>query len=313
MVVVHDLRVPLDEQLLRHVARLGQRIHVRVTVVVVTRVLFVQARNRRGGALELVALLHVPVRDELHAVRIGVRHENDHVVQDAHGFVVVAAGELPERLHELLRPENFGGVQTAVDPEHHLAFLGHGGRGGRIHALGPGELRGDFLVAGELLVVLRARHDGHDLRPAFFRETDRVQRHTVAFLRDGGEPLVELRVVRQLVVGADLVAEELFRRGALLCFGGEREGGGHEQGGGPAAHTTQAMHRGHLRHAGGRVESMQKQPSSAAGPSGTGGGGRVPEGLRCGRGWRWVRSSHASPDVVYSPDHGPFTPLSTTR
>ena len=207
VVVVHDLRVPFHEQLLRHVARFGQRIHVGVTVVVVARILLVQARNVRVAA-QLVGFLHVPVGHELHAVRIRMRHENDAVVQDPHRLVVGAAGELVERLHELLRTKHLGGMQAAVNPEHHLAFLRELRRFGGVETVGHRQPVRDFLIAGQILQVRGRRHDGHDLRPSFLGQADRVENDTVTLLRDGGEEGVQLGVVGELVVGADVMPEE---------------------------------------------------------------------------------------------------------
>ena len=207
VVVVHDLRIPLHEQLLRHVARLGQRIHIRVAIVVVTGVLLVQARNVRIAA-QLIGLLHIPVRHELHAVRIGVRHENDAVVQDPHRLVVGAAGELVERFDELLGAEHFGRVQPTVDPKHHLAFLRQLGGFGGVETVGQRQPARDLFVARQVLQVGRRGDDRHDLRPTFLRHADRVEDYAVALLRDGREEGVQFGVVGELVVGADVMPKE---------------------------------------------------------------------------------------------------------
>ena len=209
VVVVHDLRIPFHEHLLRHVARLGQCVHVRVTVVVVTGVLFVQARNVRIAA-QLVGLLHVPVRHQLHAVRIRVRHENDAVVQNPHRFVVGTAGELIERFDELLGAQHFGCMQAAVDPEHHFAFLRQLGRFRRVEIAGHSQAIRDLFVSRQIFQVRRRRHDRHNLRPSFFSQPDRVEDHAVTLLRNGREEGVQLGVVGELVVGADVVPKEFF-------------------------------------------------------------------------------------------------------
>ena len=61
--------------------------------------------------------------DQLHAVRIGVDGEDDEVVQETQRLLVGAAHQLIDGLGQLLRAEDFGRVQAAVDPHHRLAFL----------------------------------------------------------------------------------------------------------------------------------------------------------------------------------------------
>ncbi len=70
-----------------------------------------------------IGLAHVPVRDQLHAVGIGVRGEDDDVVQNAQRFGIVARHHLVDELHQLVRAQHLGGVQAAVDPHHRLAFV----------------------------------------------------------------------------------------------------------------------------------------------------------------------------------------------
>ena len=180
---------------------------------------------RRGilpvRATQAVRFPHVPIGHELHAVGIRVRHENDAVVQDALRLGVGPARELPERLDELLRAQHFGGVQSAVDPDDDLAFA----RQARAVAEStPSRLREsarDVLVAREIAVIGRARDDRHDLRTSLFRHADGVEHDAVALAGHLREVLMQLGVVRQHVVGADLVPEERFGRGdARLRIGG---------------------------------------------------------------------------------------------
>ena len=83
MMVVDDLREPLVVQDAVHVDRLGLARHVEVAVVVVADVLLVSARQPDERAQQRIALAHVPVRDELVAVRVGVHGQHDHVAQEA--------------------------------------------------------------------------------------------------------------------------------------------------------------------------------------------------------------------------------------
>jgi hypothetical protein len=98
--VIDDLREPLPVHDVVVVLRLALVRHVKVTIVVVTDVLLVEPRNVHVP-LQRILLLHVPVRDELHAVRIHVHGENDVVVQYATRLVVVAAQQLIHGLHQL--------------------------------------------------------------------------------------------------------------------------------------------------------------------------------------------------------------------
>ena len=100
MVIVDDLREPLPVHDAVVVLRLVLIRHVKVTIVVVTDILLVETRNVHVP-LERVGVLHVPARDELHAVWIDLHGEDDVVVQDALRLLVVAAEKLIDRLHEL--------------------------------------------------------------------------------------------------------------------------------------------------------------------------------------------------------------------
>ncbi len=124
VVVVHDLRKPLDEKLAIHVGRFLHVGHVEIAVVIVADVFLPQARDVLQGAFGGIGLAHVPVGNEFHAVRIGVCRENDDVVEDALGFRIVARDHFVDQFHELLRAEYFGGVQSAVDPDYGFAFVG---------------------------------------------------------------------------------------------------------------------------------------------------------------------------------------------
>ena len=89
------------------------------------------------------------------------------------------------------------------------------------------------LIAREVFVILGGRDDRHQLIATLGGLPDALEGHAIRLGVELAEELGELRVVRQDVVGADLVAEELLRRGdpavrpAARCGGG-RERDGHE-------------------------------------------------------------------------------------
>ena len=51
-----------------------------------------------------------------------MNEENNDVAQNPHRLVICLAHELIGRLDQLLRGDDLGGVQTAVDPDDSLAF-----------------------------------------------------------------------------------------------------------------------------------------------------------------------------------------------
>ncbi len=120
MVIDDDLRHPLAVQDAAHVDRLGLRPHVEIAVVVVARVLLIEARQVRQRSLARIGLAHVPVGDELVAVGIGVHGEHDHVAQDPLGFGIIRTDEVVDGLDQLLRRQHLGGVQATADPHHGL-------------------------------------------------------------------------------------------------------------------------------------------------------------------------------------------------
>ena len=143
-------------------------------------------------------------------------------LQDPQRLLVGLAGELVDRLGELLGAEYLGGVEAAVDPDHRLAFAGQ--RPGLIvgEPLGQRQLPRDVPVAIELLEVLGRADDRHQLVAALGGLADRLDDHAVGFLVDEPHELGELGVVRQDVVGADWMAEERFGRGDPRRSGARR-------------------------------------------------------------------------------------------
>ncbi len=141
-----------------------------------------------------------------------VHGQNDDVVQNAQRLGIVAAHHLPDEFHQLLRAQNFRGMQTAIDPNHRLAFMRQRARFVVGEPFGERQLARDFLVMLQLLVIFGRGDDGHPLRAALFGLADLDQLHAIGlggqFLPPGGE----LCVIGELVIVADLESEGLLRR-----------------------------------------------------------------------------------------------------
>ena len=236
VVVVDDLGIPRPVHLPVHVLGFRLEGRVEVPVVVVPHVLLVEDGDPARGALRLLLDPRVPVRDEVHPVGVRVDEEDDDVVEDPHRLIVGPAHELPQRLHELLRAQHFRGVEAAVDPHDGLAALREFSRLRLGHAPGEREAGGDLPVFVEVRVVLGRGDDRHELVSALGGRPDRLQRHARGF---GGQRLPvagEVAVVRQFVVGADLVAEEGLRGRQFLREAGPRgEDAEDDRGGGQNA------------------------------------------------------------------------------
>ena len=231
VMVVHDLRQPLPVHQLVQVLGFLRVRHVEVAVVVVARVLVVEARAA-GAPLQRIRVLHIALRDHLHAVGIGVHGNDDHVAQDPRRLLVGAAHELVDRFDQLVRADHFRRVQAAVDPDDRLAFLRERPRLLLGDAAGAVQLLRDLLVAIELGEVLRRGDDRGEMRPAFLGLADLDDLHPARFLVDLLPVLDELIVGGQVVVVADVEAEELLGRGdgrGLRLGGGGRRRGNHEQ------------------------------------------------------------------------------------
>ena len=97
----------------------------------------------------------VPVRHEIHPVRVDRHEQQDHVVQDPHRLRVGPAGRLVGDLEEVLRGDALGDMsESAVDPDHRLALCRQLLRLFVGQPLGVREPLGDVLVVGEVLLVL---------------------------------------------------------------------------------------------------------------------------------------------------------------
>ena len=142
-----------------------------------------------------------------------MRAKDDHVVEEAQRLRIVARHHLVDHLHQLMRAQNFAGVQSAVDPHHGLAFVSQ--RAGLIvrESFGECELARDFLVSRQMLMIFGRGQDRHPLRTPFFRLPDLHQLHAVGL---GGQllpPGRQLRVIGQVVIVADVESERFLRRG----------------------------------------------------------------------------------------------------
>ncbi len=220
VVVIHDLREPLQEHDAIHVGGLRHVRHVEIAVVVVADVFVVEAGQvveaaqrlhlqRRVGAF---GPAHVPVGDELLAVGIGLDIELDAIVEQAHGLGVGTADHLVDHFHELLRTDGFGGVQAAIDPDHGLTLARQRVGLGLADTFGQGELAGDLAVMVQVADIRRRRNDGHVLAPAFGGGADIHQLHAIGFSGQLFPIGFQLGVIGHLVIVADVEAERLLGR-----------------------------------------------------------------------------------------------------
>ena len=159
--------------------------------------------------------------------------EDDALVEDAERLGVGAAGEIPERLDELVGTEGFGGVEAAVDPDDGAAFGGEGAGLVLGETLGAREALGDGAVVLELREVGGGGADDHPLGATFLGFSDIDEAEAIGGGGECFEIRLGLRVGRQVVVVADGEAEMLLRRGeGRGRSAGESEGRGEEGEGG---------------------------------------------------------------------------------
>ena len=124
MVDVDDLRFPLPPRVFEH-ARLDHVEHVRVAVVVVADILLIEPRQPRQ-LVRRADVLHVPLRDHLLAVGIDRRPEHeDRRCRESPWCRASCAllSEIVEELRRVLRPRDFGRMQSAVDVHEGLALV----------------------------------------------------------------------------------------------------------------------------------------------------------------------------------------------
>ncbi len=124
---------------------------------------------------------HVPVGDQLHAVGIDGREQQDVVVQDAQGFGVAAGEEVVGLGEQRLRGNHFVGVQAAIDPHDGFALRGEGVRLIVGETFGTGQALRDLFVAREVFEIGGRGDDGHDDGAAFGGLADLLQLDAVGF------------------------------------------------------------------------------------------------------------------------------------
>ena len=124
-------------------------------------------------------IAHVPVGDQVEPVRIDAGSEDDHVVQKAQRLGVGPRVHLIDELHQLLGPEDFGGVEAPVDPDDRLTLLGELA-GFALRDIGSQrQAPRDLLVPVEVPVVVGRRNDRHVHRPALLGGADLLEDHPV--------------------------------------------------------------------------------------------------------------------------------------
>ena len=170
-----------------------------------------QTRQSAEVAFAGSAFAHVPIRHEFLAVRIRQHAKNDVVVQQPHGFRVGAAHHLIHLFHLLLRTHRFGGVQPAVDPHHGFAFMRERARLIVRQTFGACQPSGNIFIVIEPLDIF-GRADHRHILAAIFRGWAYIdQLHAIGFGCQFVPIGVELRVVRHLVVVAEIEPERFFR------------------------------------------------------------------------------------------------------
>ena len=176
----------------------------------------VETRKPTGGPLKGVLLPHVPIRHQIVAVGVGMDEEDDDVIQESEGLLVIHTHHLIDGFHELLCTEHLRGVESPIDPHHRFPLPGQGPGLPLRDPLSQSHPAGDLLIAGQVGVVLRGGDDGHKLRPAFAGPADLFQDHPGRLLSQAFPIRGESGVAGELVIGPDLVAEELHRRSNVL-------------------------------------------------------------------------------------------------
>ncbi len=215
VVVVHDDGEPLAIHHLVRVDALRHVHHVEVAVVVVADVLLIEPRDAVGRPLLLVGLAHVPVRHELHAVRVDERAQDDGVAQDPQRLGIGLRVQPVDRFDQLLRAKHLGRVQAPVDPDDRFAVPRELPRLVVGDAVGERELAVRLLDERQLPVILRRRDDRRHLAAAFLGLPDLDDLHALGLRIHLLEIVEVLRVVDEPVVVADLPAELVLRPGDL--------------------------------------------------------------------------------------------------
>ena len=225
VMVVENLRQPVVIEDAVDVFGLGLRRREEVAVVVVADVFLVQARQAGGAAPQRIGIPHIPVGDEVVAVRVRVDEQDDAVVEEPQGLRVVPADHLIDHLGELLRAERLARVQAAVNP-HDCFPLGR-----ECPCLVIAEALRQCQPAGDVAILLQVpvigwRGDNrHQLRLPFGGPPDLLEHHAVRLGVERAPVVGNLLVVGELIVVAEIESELCFRRGDLALRGGRGERG----------------------------------------------------------------------------------------
>ncbi len=241
--VVDDLRKPVVIELPRDRLRLDLREHVPVTVVVVADIVMVELGD--PGHLEVgTDVRHVPVGDDVEAVRVHVRHEqDDRVLADGSSLGRLVGHEVVCHFGHHLTMSHLGRVQPPVDPNDRLSFLRER------PSLRLGENRAVSFVRissvrerpGDLFVAI---HPSQVLRCGDCRDVQRLPKGALADLLENhpigrrGQGLVvrgDWAVGRELEVLAGRETDDVSRRRHL----GSGRGGNEQRAAEPEGEKTQ--------------------------------------------------------------------------
>ncbi len=210
MHVVRDDRLVLVLDVFDVHARFFLREHEPVAVVVVADVFVIQVRI---DALERRALRLVPVIDHQH-LAVGIlrrHHQHDAVVEDLARLRIGGGRQPVDDVDDRLAVADLGRVNRGVDEVERLAFGGQLLGFGLRQAARIGEAPVDLDEPIELREVLRRADAQQRIAVPHRRLAELLVLDAVGLLREQLEVLEDLRIARQLAVGADLETEILIR------------------------------------------------------------------------------------------------------
>ena len=194
--------------------------HEEVAVVVVADVIAPKAWDAGSAAIFMGGVAIVPVGDEVHAVGVIEDGEQDVVLEKAHRLGIGLGVHFIDGLKICCEPDGLGGVQASVDPDDGLAFggermgllVGEHLVFGREVARG-GELVGDITVVVELLEILGRGDNSHPLAAALGGLAHLHQLHAVGFTGELLPVLLQLHIVCEVVVVANVEPESFLGSG----------------------------------------------------------------------------------------------------